>query len=101
MGRVSKLCEPVGVIFSMCIVQKCLCLSVYLYIYIYIYVYMYICVCVCVCKKFQTWEFQPLNLGGTKSPRTEVLGSGLCVLSVGNDRSALETWAEVLAGNLS
>lgn len=32
MGRVSKLYEPVDVIFfSICVVQKCLCLSMYLH----------------------------------------------------------------------
>lgn len=87
MGRVSKLCESVDVIFFQCALFRNVCDCQ--------------CTYINVRKKFQTWEFQPLSLSGTKSPRTEVLGSGLCVLYVGNDRSALETWGEVLAGNLS
>jgi hypothetical protein len=88
MGRVSKLCEPVDVIFFFqytLLRNACACQCTYIN----------------VCKKCQTWEMQPLNLSGTVSPRTVVLGSGLCVLSVGNDRSALETWGEMLAENLS
>jgi hypothetical protein len=86
MGRVSKLCELMDMIFFF--IMRCSELSV-------LSVYLH--------KRMQTitWELQPLNLSGTESPRAEVLGSGLCILSVGNDRSALGTWGEMLTGNLS